>query len=168
MLLAGFQKKKERKTEIYYFTNLLFLTTMIHLKIKKFIHPMYCIYPFIISHLFTHLFLPFLLQAFIHSFYYNHIFTHFYYNNFAHILTTLLPFLPFLLQEFIRSFYCNHIFTHFYYNNFASFHIYPPCIALPFIQLLCFNYIFLFLLFNNSMLLLLQYVYFFLFSELGD
>ena len=134
MLFSEFQKKKkrERKTEIYYFTNLLFLTTMIHLKIKKFIHPMYCIYPFIISHLFTHLFLPFLLQAFIHSFYYN------------------------------------HIFTHFYYNNFASFHIYPPCIALPFIQLLCFNYIFLFLLFNNSMLLLLQNVYFFLFSELGD
>ena len=34
-------------------------------------------------------------------------------------------------------------FNPFYYSNFACFHIYPPCIALPFIHLLYFNYIFL-------------------------
>ena len=85
---------------------------------------------------------------------------------FTHLLYPI--YLPTYFSHSYYKYLFAHIFTHFYYNNFASFHIYPPCIALPFIQLLCFNYIFLFILFNNSMLLLLQYVYFFLFSELGD
>ena len=71
---------------------------------------------------------------------------------------------------FIYPFYYNHLFTHL---TTTILLVYSPCIALPFIHLLCFNYIFLLhlilILFNNSILLLLQYVYFFfLFSELGD
>jgi hypothetical protein len=59
---------------------------------------------------------------------------------------------PTLLQPFIYP---------FYYNNFCLFYyIYSLCIALPFIHLLYFNCIFNFLLLQN--------MYFFFLSELGD
>ena len=83
------KKERERKTEIYHFYQFIIPYYYDSLfKKKKLIHPMYCIYPFIIYPIYS----PTSLQPFIYPFY-NNNFCLFYY---IYSLCIALPFIHLL------------------------------------------------------------------------
>ena len=133
MLFSEFQKKKkkrERKTEIYYFTNLLFLTTMIHLKIKKSLYTP-CI-------AFTHLLYPIYLPTYSSHSYYKHLFTHFtttiYLPIFTTIILLLFIFILHVLPYHLSNYYASIIFFYFSCSTIQCFFYFNMCISSCFLN----------------------------------
>ena len=133
MLFSEFQKKKkkrERKTEIYYFTNLLFLTTMIHLKIKK-------VYTPHVLHLPIY-YIPFIIPTYSSHSYYKHLFTHFtttiYLPIFTTIILLLFIFILHVLPYHLSNYYASIIFFYFSCSTIQCFFYFNMCISSCFLN----------------------------------
>ena len=130
MLLSKFQKKKtkkkrERKTEIYYFTKLLFPTTMIHLKIKKVYTPHVLHLPIYYIPFIYPLISPILTTS-IYSLIYLPIFTT--------IILLLFIFILHVLPYHLSNYYASIIFFYFSCSTIQCFFYFNMCISSCFLN----------------------------------
>jgi hypothetical protein len=115
--------ERESKTEIYYFYQFVMTPYYYDSPLKKKpIHPMYCIYPFIIYPIYS----PTLLQPFIYPFYCN---------NFCLFLYLLSMYRLIIYPFIVLQLYSSTAFNTYLVQQFKYFFYFKMCISSSFSEL---------------------------------